>query len=689
MDGARAGRQGVGERLVAFFRFEQETERNRDIKRSQRWLRWHAGSDHSNNRRENVNVRGVPQTTGGAMARHGACADRRAGLRWATITILWDSPHLRCDVHYGIPRQCSPRASPVAPHDTAVNFSPTQFPSRDSVREGAGPVASGARESAIPSRSLQRDALLPVEAVTQVVRMTLGVSFAAVGIAPDDGWASRFTMSTNLAPAADALFGLDVPLLAMLASEVHRTGSTLVIEDTRAHPLVRGAPVVRGQRMLSCLAVPLRDASGCIHGALFALDGVPRWWTEADVTVLAHLALAATTLLASAVGSPTLPARQEPAPPALVPESGHADNSMSASTFASTILETLTEGVLVLDDSWIVRSCNAAAAKSLGVARSDLHERDVRQALASIVDAAVLAAWQRAYDARRTTSFTWHHQLSGRWFEGTAVPGSPGLTISVRDTTLARSASDARVRRTAQTSEAKKLEAIGLLAGGVAHDFNNLLTVIAANTELLQQLPVAVEAVTEISEIQRAAARASDLTRQLLAFSGQQLLEPREIEVNQIIASLGGIVRRLLPVTVQVETSLTTQPTTVHIDVAQLEQVIVNLVTNARDAMPDGGVLQLATSRRLLDELLSARPAPIPPGQWVVLSVRDTGTGIPPQVIDRVFEPFFTTRDVGAGTGLGLATAYGIVTQSGGRCTVESAVGHGTTFELWLPARPV
>ncbi len=590
---------------------------------------------------------------------------------------------MRCDVHYAIPPNHSPPASPVAPHDTAVNFSPTQFPSRDSVREGAGPVASGARDPAAPPRGLQRDAFMPVEALTQVVRRSLGVSFAAVGIAPDDGWASRFTMSTDLDAAAEALFGLDVPLLSVLASEVHRTGSTLLIEDTRAHPLVRGAPVVRGLRMLSCLAVPLRDASGRIHGALFALDGVPRWWTEADVTVLAHLALAATTLLASAVGSPTLPARQEPAPPAPIQEGGHADTS----TFASTVLETLTEGVLVLDDSWVVRSCNAAAARILGVARADLHERDVRQALESIVDAAVLAAWQRAYDAQRTTSFTWHHQPSGRWFEGTAVPGSPGLTIGVRDTTLARTASDARVRRAAQTSEAKKLEAIGLLAGGVAHDFNNLLTVIAANTELLQQLPVAVEGATEISEIQRAAARASNLTRQLLAFSGQQLLEPREIEVNQIIASLGGIVRRLLPETVQVETSLTTQPTTVHIDVAQLEQVIVNLVTNARDAMPDGGVLQLASSRRLLGELLPARPAPIPPGQWVVLSVRDTGTGIPPQVIDRVFEPFFTTRDVGAGTGLGLATAYGIVTQSGGCCTVESAVGHGTTFELWIPAR--
>jgi len=525
-----------------------------------------------------------------------------------------------------------------------------------------------------------------VEALTQVVRQSLGVSFSAVGIAPDDGWAPLLTMSAGLDVDAGSLFGLDVPLLSVLASEVHRTGSTLLIEDTRVHPLVRGAPVVRGFRMLSCLAVPLRDASGNVHGALFALGGVPRWWTEADVTLLSDVALAATTLLASASGGPVLPARQETErSSARLPESGHVD----LNTFASTVLETLTEGVLVLDESWVVRSCNAAAAMSFGVSRSDLSQRDVRQALGSIVDVAVLAAWQRAYDARRTTSFTWHHQPSGRWFEGTAVPGSPGLTISVRDTTLARTASDARVRRAAQTSEAKKLEAIGLLAGGVAHDFNNLLTVIAANTELLQQLPLAVEGATEISEIQRAAARASDLTRQLLAFSGQQQLEPREVEVNQIIASLEGIVRRVLPETVQVETSLTTQPTTVHIDVAQFEQVIVNLVTNARDSMPDGGALQLATSRRVLGELQPARPAPVPPGQWVVLSVRDTGTGIPPQVLERVFEPFFTTRDVGAGTGLGLATAYGIVTQSGGCCTVESAVGHGTTFELWIPARRI
>ncbi len=531
-------------------------------------------------------------------------------------------------------------------------------------------------------RSLQRDALTPVEALTRVVRQSLGVSFAALGIAPDDEWAARFSTPARLDAAASALFGVDVPLLATLASEVRRTGSSLLIEDTRAHPLIRGAPVVRGLRVLSCLAVPMRETGGGIHGAMFALDGVPRWWTEADATLLSQIALASTSLLASIATTPGSLERSETEPSARVTSTDGVD----ASTFAGSVLEALADGVLVLDERWVVRWCNVAAAKSLGVARHDLFLRDIREALGSIVDVAVLAAWQRAFDLQRTTSFTWHHQPSGRWFEGTAVPAPAGLTIGVRDTTLARTASDARVRRAAQTSEAKKLEAIALLAGGVAHDFNNLLTVISANTELLQQLPLATEGATEITEIQRAASRASDLTRHLLAFSGQQLLEPRDVEVNQVIASLEGFVRRLLPVTVQVETSLTTQPTTVHVDVAQLEQAIVNLITNARDAMPDGGAVQLATSRRVLTELQPARPAPVPPGQWVVLSVRDTGHGIPPQVLERVFEPFFTTRDVGAGTGLGLATAYGIVKQSGGCCTVESTVGHGATFEIWMPA---
>jgi PAS domain S-box-containing protein len=231
-----------------------------------------------------------------------------------------------------------------------------------------------------------------------------------------------------------------------------------------------------------------------------------------------------------------------------------------------------------------------------------------------------------------------------------------------------------------QLRQAQRLEALGQLAGGVAHDFNNLLTVIMTYAAILQE-EAAAESDTfkSIDEIRIASERAAALTRQLLAFGRRQMLQPRTIDLNETVRDVERMLRRLLPPDIVFETTLASSPSLVTADPGQIEQVLINLAINARDAMPEGGRLTVTTANIDRDD-----NAPLP-GPHVLITVRDTGVGIPPETMAKIFEPFFTTKAVGKGTGLGLATVHGIIEQSGGRVTVESQVGRGTTFFIRLP----
>jgi len=222
-----------------------------------------------------------------------------------------------------------------------------------------------------------------------------------------------------------------------------------------------------------------------------------------------------------------------------------------------------------------------------------------------------------------------------------------------------------------QLRQSQKMEAVGQLAGGIAHDFNNLLTVIAGYGESARRRIGAGPGSGELQEIARAAERASDLTRQLLAFARRQVLEPALLDVNEVAADLVPMLSRLIGEAVEIAMLAAPELPPVLADRAQLEQVIINLAINARDAMPAGGTLAIETSTQ---------------DEHVRLTVADTGSGIAPDVLERIFEPFYTTKDVGFGTGLGLATVHGIVTQSGGRVDVSSQPGLGSTFTVWLPA---
>jgi two-component system cell cycle sensor histidine kinase/response regulator CckA len=245
-----------------------------------------------------------------------------------------------------------------------------------------------------------------------------------------------------------------------------------------------------------------------------------------------------------------------------------------------------------------------------------------------------------------------------------------------------------RVKLEEQLRQAQKMEAVGRLAGGIAHDFNNLLTAIRGNAELMSHRVAKDPAMAaEVDEILHAADRAASLTRQLLAFSRKQVLQPVALDINEIVSSVSRMARRIIGTDVQLRLDLARSVPQVLADPAQVEQVLLNLIVNARDAMPSGGTIVVETGQVVLGaDAPEIVQAGIAAGPFVLLAVTDDGTGMDPATQARIFEPFFTTKETGRGTGLGLSTVYGIVRQTGGAITVKSDRGKGASFRVYLPA---
>ncbi len=243
-----------------------------------------------------------------------------------------------------------------------------------------------------------------------------------------------------------------------------------------------------------------------------------------------------------------------------------------------------------------------------------------------------------------------------------------------------------RLRAEAQLRQAQKMEAVGNLTGGLAHDFNNILGVVIGNLDLMTATTAIDGLPREMAgEALQAAMRGADLTRRLLAFARRQPLQPKRLLINETVQSIATLLCRMLGEQVQITLDLDEGAWPVVVDPAQLEASIVNLSTNARDAMPDGGKIAIATSNRSVDEAAATQLGGVAPGDYVMIEVADNGTGMPPEVAARIFEPFFTTKEKGRGTGLGLAMVASFIEQSGGRISLYTELGQGTVFRLYLP----
>ena len=269
--------------------------------------------------------------------------------------------------------------------------------------------------------------------------------------------------------------------------------------------------------------------------------------------------------------------------------------------------------------------------------------------------------------------------------------GTPIRTVgTLQDITERKLQEEERSQLEAQLVQSQKMESVGRLAGGVAHDFNNLLTAILGYSEiaLLRGDPTDTTLRDSLNQIRKAGERAKDLTRQLLAFGRKQTLEIRPLNLNDTVVNIGGILRRLIGEDIEIRTQLPSEVSLVKADPTQIEQILMNLAVNARDAMPRGGVLTIETRNVFLDEDYVAHYPEVTAGLYVLLAVTDTGCGMNAETLALIFEPFFTTKEPGKGTGLGLATVYGIVKQHNGHIAVDSEVGRGSIFRVFLPSAP-
>ncbi|HEV2545788.1 MAG TPA: PAS domain S-box protein [Stellaceae bacterium] len=353
------------------------------------------------------------------------------------------------------------------------------------------------------------------------------------------------------------------------------------------------------------------------------------------------------------------------------------------------LIECGTEGIIGLDRDMRYIVWNPAMEAMSGLAPAKVLGRHLFQLRPDLAGSPVEAAWRATMEGKRTTlrDRLYNFAPAGRrgYCDVDFAPlyGPDGSIIGgfafLRDTTERRQIEE-------QLRQAQKMEAVGQLTGGVAHDFNNLLTVIIGNIENLQRyLPERAEAQRMIAAIMRAATRAATLTHRLLAFARRQPLEPRAVDINKLVAGMSELLRRSLGETIVIETVLAAGLWRTLADPNQLENALLNLAVNARDAMAAGGKLTIETANAFLDEAYAAQHQDVAPGQYVMIALSDTGCGMSAETIEKAFEPFFTTKEVGQGTGLGLPQVYGFVKQSGGHVKIYSELGHGTTVKLYLP----
>ena len=371
-----------------------------------------------------------------------------------------------------------------------------------------------------------------------------------------------------------------------------------------------------------------------------------------------------------------------------------ADVRLSASearlqTLVDTVLETLVDGLIVIDRTGRVQVYNPACARLFGYEAAEVIGNNVKMLMPPEIEREhdqYLVNYQRT-GIRKIIGIS--REVVGQRKNGSTFPmhlavgetthlGEPIYVGVIRDLTE-------RNQVEAQLRQSQKMEAVGQLTGGVAHDFNNILMLISVNVEALLDEDVPTRTRERLEQIEKSAARAAELTQQLLAYSRRQPLHPRFTDLNELVGATSKLLRRTLGENIEIEAILADDLWITNVDRTQLETSLVNLSLNARDAMPGGGQLLIETRNVVLDQDYVAQNPDVAPGPYAMLAVTDTGTGIPPDALEKVFEPFFTTKEVGRGTGLGLSMVYGFIKQSNGHIKIYSEVNRGTSIKMYLP----
>lgn len=344
-------------------------------------------------------------------------------------------------------------------------------------------------------------------------------------------------------------------------------------------------------------------------------------------------------------------------------------------------LESITDAFVTVNKEWVFTYVNREAERLLQKSRIALLDQNAWMLFPNAEN--FKQQYEKSLREHTNIAFAEYYEPLGKWLEIRAYATEEGLAIYFRDVTETRLLQE-------RLSQTQKLESLGQLTGGIAHDFNNLLTVILGNIELMQEAllgsTIAKQDLLEMVEsVEIAATRGADLTHRLLAFARRQPLEPSATEMKQLMKEMENLLRRTLPENLTLKFHVQDDLWMAHVDSAELENAVLNLCLNSRDAMPNGGELTIETDNVVFDHDFAEANADVAPGEYVMIAVSDNGSGIPADVLPHVFDPFFTTKGPGSGTGLGLSMVYGFVKQSQGHVKIYSEAGHGTTVRMYLP----
>ncbi len=524
-----------------------------------------------------------------------------------------------------------------------------------------------ARESADLLACHDEDSVLA--RVTEAARELIGAHQAVTTLTRDNSLA-QFVHSISLSDKYQQWRDFDLPPdgtgIYRLVCESNQP-MRLTQAELEAHPAWRrfGSVAQQHPPLRGWLAVPIVAADGANLGLIQLSDKYQGEFTEDDQSELVQLAsLTAAVLVALRAHNATEQALMA---------------ANAARQEVETIFTSISDAVYALDPQWRFVYLNARAEQLLNRRREELIGRLVWDEFPETRDTILYPEYHRARADNIAVTFEFYYPPLATWFAVRAHPHRAGLTVYFQDIT-------ARIDAEERLRQAQRMDAIGQLTGGIAHDFNNLLTVVLGTSESLlnslEDCPAAVRRQLEI--IQQASERGAALTHRLLAFARRQPLDPRATDINHLVGESEGMLHRVLGEDIQVELVRGTGLWRAVVDPNELQNAILNLAVNARDAMPGGGKLTIETANVAVDADYAALHE-MTPGQYVMVAVTDTGMGIPAEILNRVFEPFFTTKEVGKGSGLGLSMVFGFARQSGGHVRVYSEPGEGTTFRLYLP----